>query len=104
MAAALSVVRSLFAVASQGATGVFRIQIATSISRLELEQGFVHAMANVADSARGEEALVALLGRLPDESQPHFEPRAPRSPRWSSDFAPSTVQRWRRESAWIPRL
>ena len=86
MPAALPVVRALFALASSGATGVFRIHhqgVAArggSVSRLELEQGFVHAMANVGESLRGEETLTALLGRLPEGAEPTFEARAPRAP------------------------
>lgn len=88
MSAALPVVQSLFAQASAGATGIFRIHhlgLSTrggTVSRLELEQGYVHAMSNLGDvrGPLGEDALVTLLGRLPATAEPAFEPRAPRSP------------------------
>ena len=80
MPAALTVVRSLFAVATQGATGIFRIERAGVFSRLELEQGYVHAMSNVGRSPRGEETLLQFLAALPDEAQPGFDARAPRAP------------------------
>lgn len=89
MAAALNVVRSLFAAASPGDTGIFFVRHrprpadpTTSTSRLELEQGYVHAMSGVSglSAARGEDALLALLAGLPDEAEPAFQGRPPRGP------------------------
>ena len=94
VSAALPVVRSLFALASNGATGIFRIHhlgVETrggSVSRLELEQGFVHAMSNMGESPRGEETLLGLLGRLPERAEPAFEVRAPRSALLGQAVAP----------------
>lgn len=74
---------SLFSVASDGGTGLFHIEVAGPTgpaSRLELERGFVHGLANVERRPRGEEMLERLLGKLGDAATARFVPRPPGGP------------------------
>ena len=70
---------ALFAVASRGESGVFFVEAPAAVSRLEIERGWVHAMANVARAPRredGEEMFRRLLDRVPVETGGRFEKRA----------------------------
>ena len=70
-------IRTLFAASSRGETGVFFVEAPSATSRLEIERGWVHAMANVARAPSGEEMLGRLFDRVPAaQTGGRFEPRA----------------------------
>src|SRR5439155_9078064 len=96
-----AVARSLFAVASRGETGVLSVEAGAtgsaaggnaaggpSLHRVELERGWVHAMANVERRLSGEEALGRLLDRLGGGAVATFSARPPGSPLIGFRFTP----------------
>ena len=72
--------RALFGVASEGGTGLFHVEISGSTSRLELERGFVHGLANVERRPRGEEMLERLFAKLVEGATARFVARPPGAP------------------------
>ena len=95
------ILRLLFRVSSEGASGTFRIEAGGAATRLELELGFVHAISVAGENRdTGDETLRRLLERLPDDATARFDPGSPpRTARPVPAFHPAPALRARLEGA-----
>ena len=78
-----SVARTLFLLSCQAQTGTLHVDVGgaqgggTSTSRIVIDAGWVHALANLGSRReRGDEMLRPWLRQLPDDTKTRFEPSA----------------------------